>query len=186
MMVLSKKPPTDPAQVLQDTVREWHFHIYFLQQNEEQATAALALRDAVLRLRRHGVFVAVPLWRVNTSPIGPHPVGSYEIWVPKESFADVYSYLALNRGELSILIHPLTKQERLDHSHRNSWMGPSFPLNLDVLPVESDSVPLQYPSLQLGYSSKEKDISLEERDSRGAALEEKLKGEEEAAPAPKD
>lgn len=28
------------------------------------------------------------------------PVGSYEIWVPAESFGSVFSYLCLNRGDL--------------------------------------------------------------------------------------
>ncbi|KAL9714687.1 hypothetical protein Ac2012v2_001346 [Leucoagaricus gongylophorus] len=42
--------------------------------NSEEHQAALKLRDAVLRLRRDGAFVAVPLFRVNTGPIGPHPV----------------------------------------------------------------------------------------------------------------
>jgi DOPA 4,5-dioxygenase len=35
----------------------------------------MELRDAVLQLRRDGAFIAVPLFRVNTDPIGPHPVG---------------------------------------------------------------------------------------------------------------
>lgn len=91
----------------------------------------------MLSLRHQGVFVAVPLFRVNQGPIGPHPAGSYEIWVPDSSFATVFSYLALNRWELrsdnphpyrslvihsshssdsgscirSILIHPLTADE---------------------------------------------------------------------------
>ena len=43
-----------------------------------EMAAALALRDAVLRLRRDGAFVAVPLYRVNEQPMGPHPAGSYE------------------------------------------------------------------------------------------------------------
>jgi len=50
--------------------------IYYHQNNVKEHEAALELRDAVLRLRRAGAFVAVPLWRVNTSPIGPHPVGT--------------------------------------------------------------------------------------------------------------
>jgi len=49
--------------------------IYFHQGNAEEHEAAVRLRDAVLRLRRDGAFVAVPLFRVNTAPIGPHPVG---------------------------------------------------------------------------------------------------------------
>ena len=34
-----------------------------------------------------------------------------------------------------------------DHETRNSWIGPSFPLNLSSLPVWSKDIPLQYPSL---------------------------------------
>jgi DOPA 4,5-dioxygenase len=49
--------------------------IYFHQNNDEEHQAAVKLRDAVLCLRRDGAFVAVPLFRVNTDPIGPHPVG---------------------------------------------------------------------------------------------------------------
>jgi len=53
--------------------------IYFHQRNTQEHAEALQLRDAVLRLRRDGVFVAVPLFRVNTDPIGPHPVGQHRL-----------------------------------------------------------------------------------------------------------
>jgi DOPA 4,5-dioxygenase len=61
--------------------------IYFHQRNAAEHHSALELRDAVLRLRRDGAFVAVPLFRVNTDPIGPHPVGlSEKSILPFESF----------------------------------------------------------------------------------------------------
>ncbi|KAH8100274.1 DOPA-like domain-containing protein [Cristinia sonorae] len=105
-------PQTDLKEVVDSEIKEWHFHIYFHQRNADEHHAALELRDAVLRLRRDGAFVAVPLFRVNVDPIGPHPVGSYEIWCPSESFASVFSYLCMNRGNLSILVHPLTTEQR--------------------------------------------------------------------------
>ncbi|KAH9890522.1 DOPA-like domain-containing protein [Cubamyces lactineus] len=179
-------PPTDVKEVVDSEIKEWHFHIYFHQRNAEEHHAALELRDAVLRLRRDGAFVAVPLFRVNTDPIGPHPVGSYEIWCPSESFAAVYSYLCLNRGNLSVLIHPLTREERKDHEIRQAWLGPSFPLDLSTLPVRSDEVPLQYASLKLGYSSTATKLTLEERKRLGANVEHILKNEKEAAKAPSD
>ncbi|KAI0668406.1 DOPA-like domain-containing protein [Trametes maxima] len=177
-------PPTDVKEVVESEIKEWHFHIYFHQRNADEHHAALELRDAVLRLRRDGAFVAVPLFRVNTDPIGPHPVGSYEIWVPSESFVSVYSYLVLNRGDLSVLVHPLTREERKDHEIRHAWLGPSFPLDLSTLPVKVEDVPLQYPSLKLGYSSTAPQLSLEERKRLGANVEEILKQEKEAAKAP--
>ncbi|TFY68429.1 hypothetical protein EVG20_g3556 [Dentipellis fragilis] len=188
--VLTMSPPTDLQTVLDSEIKEWHFHIYFHQHNAEEHHAALELRDAVLRLRRDGAFVAVPLFRVNLSPIGPHPVGysgSYEIWCPSESFASVFSYLCINRGELratSVLVHPLTREERKDHDTRKAWIGPSFPLDLSTLPVESETVPLQYASLKVGYSSNTPTLSLEQRKKIGASIENTLKNEKEAAKAP--
>ncbi|KAF5386945.1 hypothetical protein D9615_002023 [Tricholomella constricta] len=185
-------PPTDLETVLKDEIKEWHFHIYFHQRNAASHHTALNLRDAVLRLRRDGAFVAVPLFRVNTEPIGPHPVGSYEIWVPAETFSSVFSYLCMNRGDLSILVHPLTRDQVNaaypfhipDHQVRNAWIGPPFPLDLDALPLRSEDIPLQYPSLKLGYSSKSEPFSLEDRRKLGANIEHLLKGEKEAARAP--
>jgi len=184
--IVIPKPPTDVEDVLDNEIKEWHFHIYFHQHNQREHAAALALRDAVLRLRRDGAFAAVPLWRVNLEPIGPHPAGSYEIWCPKESFASVFSYLTLNRGELSVLVHPLTREERKDHDTRKTWMGPPYRLDLDFLPVFAAEVPSQYHSLKLGYSSSIPRPSLEELKRAGSKLEDLIKGEPDAAPAPKD
>ncbi|KAJ6457091.1 DOPA-like domain-containing protein [Mycena vitilis] len=183
-MMEARKPPTDLKTVLDSEIKEWHFHIYFHQENAEEHHAALELRDAVLRLRRDGAFIAVPLFRVNTAPIGPHPVGSYEIWVPSETFSSVFSYLCVNRGSLSILVHPLTREERDDHEFRNAWIGPAYPLDLTKLPIRSEELPLQYPSLKVGYSSKVPFMSLEDRAALGANVEKVLLKEKDAARAP--
>jgi hypothetical protein len=47
-------PQDDLITVVESRTREWHFHIYFLLQSPVETAAALALRDAVLRLRRDG------------------------------------------------------------------------------------------------------------------------------------
>ncbi|THU91423.1 hypothetical protein K435DRAFT_727291 [Dendrothele bispora CBS 962.96] len=183
-MELDLRPSTNLQTVLDNEVKEWHFHIYFHQKNADEHHAALELRDAVLRLRREGAFVAVPLFRVNTEPVGPHPIGSYEIWVPTETFASVFSYLCLNRGDLSILIHPLTREEVRDHELRCAWLGPSYPLDLSCLPLRREELPLQYPSLKLGYSSTTPALSLEDRRRLGTNVENLLKAEKAAARAP--
>lgn len=50
------RPQTDLKTVVESRNREWHFHIYFLLQSPVDTAAALALRDAVLRLRRDGQY----------------------------------------------------------------------------------------------------------------------------------
>jgi len=179
-------PQDDLTTVVETRTREWHFHIYYLLQSPVETAAALALRDAVLRLRRDGAFVAVPLFRVNKYPIGPHPAGSYEIWVPDSSFSDVFFYLASNRGNLSVLIHPLTANQRQDHDNRAGWLGTPWPIYLEALPRQGD-IPLQYSELGLGWSTSPKqEISYEERRRRGAEVEALLANNPEAAPAPRD
>ena len=60
----------------------------------------------------------------------------------------------LNRGENSILLHPLTRHCVEDHSGRIMWMGVPFNIDRTVLAVDEASCDSpQYPELQLGYSA---------------------------------
>lgn len=87
---------------------------------------------------------------------------------------------------VSILVHPLTSDQRGDHETRNAWMGTPWPIFLDGLPKEGE-IPLQYPELGLGWSTSPKqEISLEERRRKGAEVEALLASDPEAAPAPQD
>ncbi|KAF9075765.1 DOPA-like domain-containing protein [Rhodocollybia butyracea] len=175
------KPTTNLQEVIESEIKEWHFHIYFAQKNADQHYAALELRDSILRLRRDGAFVAVPLFRVNTEPVGPHPIGSFEVWVPSETFASVFSYICMNRGNLSVLVHPLTREPRRDYESRCSWLGMPLPLDLTTLPIKVDELPLQYPSLRLGYSSQNPNLVLDDRRRLGANVENILRNEKAAA-----
>eukprot|EP00026_Physarum_polycephalum_P010852 Phypoly_transcript_11034.p2 GENE.Phypoly_transcript_11034~~Phypoly_transcript_11034.p2 ORF type:complete len:128 (-),score=15.03 Phypoly_transcript_11034:816-1199(-) len=102
-------------------IKEYHFHVYFFQSNPTSVAKAEALRNKILSLTSanpnaptqpppsNPLFVAVPLHTVNYTPVGPHLIGSYEVWVPIESFAVVFGWFTLNRDDLSILVHPLTR-----------------------------------------------------------------------------
>jgi DOPA 4,5-dioxygenase len=141
-------PPFD------DCILEWHFQVYFFQKSKESTEQALVLRQKVLDLASASSpkIYAIPLKTVNYQPMGPHLIGSYEIWVPYESYADFYPWMVLNRGNLSILVHPLTRLEVKDHTDRAVWMGDKLPLDTSVLDPELPVVPYQYPELKLGYS----------------------------------
>jgi DOPA 4,5-dioxygenase len=141
-------PPFD------NCILEWHFHVYFKQANKDSTYQAIALREKVLQLASTSSprIYAIPLKTVNYQPMGPHLIGSYEIWVPIESFADFYQWIVLNRGELSVLLHPLTRFEVKDHTERAVWFGDKLPLDTSVLSPELPVVPFQYPELKLGYS----------------------------------
>ena len=57
----------------------------------------------------------------------------------------------LNRGSLSVLLHPLARTEVEDHTIHKMWLGEPFPLDLTNMSSEGGDDP-QYPELELGYS----------------------------------
>lgn len=134
-------------------IKEWHFHVYFYQNNEKSVNEAYKLRNNLIKQINKGYFKLVPLERINHQPIGPHIIASYEVWVPKEYFWKAFSWFTLNRNRLSILIHPLTSEEKKDHDERSVWMGKQLPLDLDMLKDKSEKVESQYPDLNLGYNN---------------------------------
>lgn len=85
----------------------------------------------------------VKLNAINNAPRGPHPIGSFETWVPAEALGDVLGWFMLHRGNLSILLHPLTTLEVRDHTSRSMWLGQSMPLDLSALRNELPAVPSQ-------------------------------------------
>lgn len=160
----------------QQEVKEWHFHVYFWAttnyftgEPHRNVAEAEALRDKLIaQVASDPSFVAVcngisseqvpgligqppPM---NLKPVGPHPQGSFETWVPIESFARVLSWFTLNRGSLSVLVHPLTRHEKKDHSIHAMWLGDAWVIDLDTLRDDLAEPPAQYPELGLGYNRK--------------------------------
>ena len=75
----------------------------------------------------------VDLGRWHDAPVGPHPCGSYQIAFAPELFATLVPWLALNRGDLTVFVHPNTGDAMADHTAHVMWLGESRALNLDAL-----------------------------------------------------
>ena len=110
---------------MNESIEDWHAHIYF--HDAAQKAKALELREAI------GARFDTRLGRVHDVPVGPHPIGMYQVAFANPLFAEFVPWLALNRGGLDILVHPNTHDEVADHSAHAMWMGAVLPLNLDVL-----------------------------------------------------
>ena len=107
-----------------DQIRGYHAHVYY---DQASKAAAGALRDKVARA------LQVELGRWHDAPVGPHPCGSYQIAFAPELFASLVPWLALNRGDLTVFVHPNTGDAMADHSAHVIWLGESRALNLDAL-----------------------------------------------------
>ena len=107
-----------------DAITGYHAHVYF---SPETEAAAAALRDAI----DEGFDVTLGRWRHE--PVGPHPQSMYQVAFAPDQFAGLVPFLALNRGPLDILIHPLTDDAYADHIDYAMWLGNRLDLNASVL-----------------------------------------------------
>merc|ERR1712013_99717 len=124
-------------------VKEYHMHPYWFQTNKMKEVEALRLRDDIIEEVKAGNMTVVcngitsgilpqledsKVPNFNTEPIGPHPVGSFEVWVPIEYLPQMLTFMMYKRGSLSVLVHPLGHTGIQDHTSDAMWLGPSFPL----------------------------------------------------------
>lgn len=109
----------DPA-----VITGYHAHVYY---DGASRARAERLRETV------GARFDVELGRWHDRPVGPHPRWSYQIAFGTELFARLVPFLALNRDDLAVLVHPLTGDERADHSAHALWLGEILELDLEVL-----------------------------------------------------
>ena len=150
-------------------IKEYHFHTYWFQHRPESYAAALRIQAELINAVAERSFIVVlpgitkeilpeidesEIPFINTEPVGPHPCGSFETWVPKEYLNEALSFFMQRRGELTILIHARSRWENEDHFGRMMWLGPPMRIDNTVLAVDLGEAPVQYPELRLGYSAE--------------------------------
>lgn len=116
----------------QDEIGAYHFHTYYFQDNVGAKTNAVQFRNRVIEQVSNGQGLKdCAVNKLNIVPIGPHPIGSFETCCNKSSLASAVSWFMLNRN--SVLLHPLTKSEIVDHTTRAFWLGQKMPLDTSKL-----------------------------------------------------
>ena len=122
-----------------EDIKEWHFHVYFFQNNEESTADAMRLKDEIVEQVRKGSFIAVcdgvdetvipgfnrtDVPGVNMGPRGPHPAGSYEVWVPVEvSKRNLRTSHARNDRQRPLLLS-FGKARRAQHTNVRTTVYP--------------------------------------------------------------
>ncbi|TPX31037.1 hypothetical protein SmJEL517_g05549 [Synchytrium microbalum] len=105
------------------------FHVYFWQNNAKSVKSIIKLHDDFRR-----EFPEIRVYMIHSKPVGPHTVGMFEIntFSPLETGV-VFSWMVVNRGEHSVLIHPHTDDPVHEHSVLATWMGQPVPIDLEML-----------------------------------------------------
>lgn len=107
------------------SIHSWHAHVYY-----DPATT----REVASRLRDWiGASFDTVLGRWHDVKVGPHPQAMYQVEFGVDVFADLVPFLALNRMGLTILVHPETGDEYIDHTQRALWFGAVLKLDGSML-----------------------------------------------------
>ena len=69
----------------------------------------------------------------HDEPVGLHPASMYQVAFPVAEFPRLVPWLMLNRGGLSVLVHPETECAYDDHAIHALWLGTPLPLRLEAL-----------------------------------------------------
>jgi len=104
-------------------ITSYHVHLYYDGSNKQHAAN---LRREIEK--RFGKQVRIGRWR-DKAPQGPHPVSHFQVDFPIHLFNILVPFLALNRGDLNILLHPNTGNGYEDHTQNVMWIGPSVSLS---------------------------------------------------------
>jgi aromatic ring-cleaving dioxygenase len=105
-------------------IRGYHAHIYY---DAETRPIAERLREAI------GNRFNAELGRWRDEPVGPHPVPMYQAAFSAGEFPRIVPWLMLNRGGLSVLVHPQTDDAYDDHTIHALWLGAPLPLRVEGL-----------------------------------------------------
>ncbi|RIH72166.1 4,5-dioxygenase [Vibrio splendidus] len=106
-------------------LKGWHAHICFNDLTEQ--TAQRVINDIALEITdlRQG--------QLHRKLVGPHPCWSCQLYFKPHLLSDVVTWLTFNRKGLTILFHPISGNDLLDHKDRVFWMGDVKDLKLENL-----------------------------------------------------
>jgi aromatic ring-cleaving dioxygenase len=94
-------------------------HVYYNAYSASQLQFAQELHS---RIRYE--FPELRIYKLSGKPIGPHTMAMFEVnlFTP-EQFGAFVSWLVVERGPLSALVHPNTGDPLRDHTQRATWLG---------------------------------------------------------------
>ena len=124
----------------------YDIHVTFVKKQRKKAHLLSAqfiefLQEKSIPYSKHKIFDA---------PVGPWGTPMWQVILPQsrrmhQDLGECIAWLMLNRGNLSVMIHPNTQREGglgggyEDHSQNMLWMGEATALRLNIFKKESTS-----------------------------------------------
>ena len=105
-------------------LKGYHAHIYFEPCQRQQAAD---LREEI------GCLFPVLVGQIHDQPVGPHTRSMFQVAFEPSVFEHLLPWLMLNRRGLTVLVHPETGDDLVDHRDHSLWMGEMLPLDFSRL-----------------------------------------------------
>jgi aromatic ring-cleaving dioxygenase len=116
------RPDFRPAEM----IKGYHVHIYYDGRTKQWAGH---LRREIARLWPKA---EIGRWR-DKAPQGPHPISHFQVAFTPDLFAELVPWLAMNRKDLDMLVHPNSGDGYEDHVQNRIWIGNSMDLEYEAL-----------------------------------------------------
>lgn len=114
-------------------VSGYDFHIYYHNKAAPVRDEAIRLKNAIFDTFQQEIDEDVLVVKVlrDEQIRGPHITAFFEVDVNSpELFVQFFSWIQLNHGPLSVLIHPNSDDTLKDHTIHAAWLGDKLPLLL--------------------------------------------------------
>lgn len=133
--------PKYPDLTWTDPVTFWDFHVYY---DESTSEVAHALKNKILvdfpQEAAEGSIIVKQL-KVEKA-IGPHYDLFWEVDVARvDVFGKILSWFVQHHGSLSVLVHPQTGFDLLDHTQHALWLGEKKQLKTFIFPDHPTGAP---------------------------------------------
>jgi DOPA 4,5-dioxygenase len=135
-------------------VSSYDFHIYYHHRDQPSRKEAIVLKNSIVSTFKEELDNDKIILKVlrNEQIRGPHITSFYEVDIEDPLvFVNFLSWIQLNHGSLSVLIHPNSEDTYRDHTINAAWLGDKLPL-LDYMLKGIDYDPnFGFPSRDLIY-----------------------------------
>ncbi|KAH3682167.1 hypothetical protein WICPIJ_006864 [Wickerhamomyces pijperi] len=135
-----------------EPVQSYDFHIYYFHENKTSRTEAIQLKNKILKDFQSEIDNDSLILKVlrNESIKGPHITGFFEVDIESPAvFVKFFSWIQLNHGNLSVLVHPNSGDGFADHTAHSAWIGNKIPLITEFLVGDTSFPDFGFPNRDL-------------------------------------
>lgn len=119
-----------------EPVKSYDFHIYYFHENTNSRIEAIELKNKIISTFSDEISNDSLILKVlrNEAIKGPHITAFFEVDTESPAlFIRFFSWIQLNHGSLSVLVHPNSGNGFADHTIHASWIGDKLPLITEYL-----------------------------------------------------